>query len=410
MRTTKSLSLLFIVGLSNAALAYGCSSDPETTATEPEEAGRGGGIDAAREATSIILEDTGSPDVRDASSKDAKPGTKKDTSIEDAIADVVPDVVFDPPGAPCGPLFAKQERACGTCGTENRVCLKQLDAGAADAAGQPGYWSPWSNCATPPTAVCDPVQNYADEACGNCGTKQRVCQLDCTFIAGLTCQNEGQCAPGANDWEQGLGCNSPLGRNKSCTPTCSYDLAATCTTAPPNPNNLVIASTTPGTVVTKTFSMSAVTDKRIVGSFSGALACPATLSSTMTVRQYIEVKNTTAAALHLSVWTSKAATTAVSSDTIMAVYAGGNVPKTDAERQNCIELVSDDCDGTLGGALNPKGCVSSQAGLLKGDGDGSGGTYAGVPIPANGSITVYAAPYSGTTAGNIVVSVKVEGP
>lgn len=408
MRKAKSLSLLFIVGLSNAALAYGCSSDPETTATEPEEAGSGG-LDSGREATSIIPDDTGSPDVKDAA-KDARKDAKKDTSIEDAIADVVPDVVFDPPGSPCGPLFTKQERACGTCGTENRVCLKQLDAGAADAAGQPGYWSPWSNCVTPATAVCDPVQNYADEKCGNCGTRQRVCQLDCTFIAGLTCQNEGECAPGSNDWEQGLGCNSPLGRTKSCTPTCSYDLAASCTTAPPNPNNLVIASTTPGTIVTKTFSTNAVTEKRVVASFGGALACPATLSSTMTVRQYVEVKNTTASALHLSVWAAKAATTSVSNDTVMAVYAGGIVPKSDAERQNCIEIVSDDCDSTIGGALNPKACVSGQAGLLKGDDDGSGGTYAGVPIPANGSITVYVAPYSGATAGNIVVSVKVEGP
>ena len=407
MRTAKSLSLLFVVGLSNAALVYGCSSDPETgTGETPDSAVA---IDSGREASSIVVEDTGSPDVKDAG-KDAKKDSAKDVQVVDVIVDVVPDVVFDPPGSPCGPLSGKQERACGTCGTENRVCLKQLDASTTDATGQPGYWSPWSNCNTPPSAVCDPVQTYPDEKCGNCGTRQRVCQLDCTYIAGLTCQNEGECAPGANDWEQGLGCNSPLGRTKSCTASCSYDVAQTCSAAPPNPNNLVLASGAVGTLATKTFAINTITEKRVSTNFNSQLKCPVTLSSTMTVRQYIEVKNTTAAAMHVSIWASKAATTPVDVDTVMAIYPGGIVPKTDAERQNCVDMAVDSCDTTIGGLLTPKACVSNSAGMLKGDDDGAAGIYPGVSIPANGSVTVYIAPYSGTTAGNIVLTAKVEGP
>jgi hypothetical protein len=120
------------------------------------------------------------------------------------------------------------------------------------------------------------------------------------------------------------------------------------------------------------------------------------------------VKNTTASALHLSIWSSKAAANPLTEDTVLTAYSGAGVPKTDAERQNCIVGVSDDCDSTIGNAFTPKACANGGAGLIKGDLDSTGSTFAGVPVPANSSITVYVAPYLSSPAGNFVLNVRVE--
>jgi hypothetical protein len=416
MRTAKSLGLLLFVAASNAALVYGCSSD--STSDNPGEGEEAGTVDKDAGTDGSIIPDVNVPDAKDAG-KDAKKDTGKDTSAPDTdIVDSGPDVVYDPPGSPCSSLSQIQERGCAMCGTQNRVCLKQLDGGA-DATGQPGYWSDWSDCVSPATAVCDPLQTYGDEACGNCGTRQRICQLDCTFVQGLTCQNEGACSPGSADWQQGLGCStpdggSPLGRLKTCNSTCQYDIAQTCTTAPPNPNNISITATTAGTVYSKVFLMGKTpTESRVVTSFSASLGdCPTTLSSTVTVRSYIEVKNTTASALHVSVWHSSAATTPkLDDDTIMTLYPGGIIPKTDTDRQNCLDHTNDVCESTIGNTLTPKACVNNAAGILKGDTDTNGDPYPGVLIPAHGSVTVYLAPYnSSSQGGNFTLNVKVEGP
>ncbi len=424
MRRAKGLGFFFIVALSNAALVYGCSSDSTTDTPTDQDSGDNGN-DSGKETGSIVV-DSSSPDVKDAG-KDAKKDTGKDTATTDVdIVDSGPDVVWDPPGSPCGPTGSTQERACGTAaipgctaGTQDRICINNPpDAGDS---GLPGYWSDWSTCNMPASAVCDPLQTYPDKACGNCGTVQQICQLDCTFIAGLTCQNEGLCAPGTTDWQAGLGCSSTdgglVGHTKTCKADCTYDVSPTCVPPPPNPNLITIATTTAGTVISKVFTVAPTpTEARLVTSFSGPLQCPATLSTSSTgktPRIYVEVRNTTASALHLSIWHSRAAAKQMDDDSIMGVYAGAQQPRTDPDRLNCIEGVVDDCSGYNlpdgGQAFSPKPALGG-AGLLKGDPDFNGDPYAGVPIPAKSSITVYVAPYSSSGAGDFQLNVKVEGP
>lgn len=423
MRRAKGLGFFFIVALSNAALVYGCSSDSTTDTPTDQDSGDNGN-DSGKETGSIVV-DSSSPDVKDAG-KDAKKDTGKDTATTDVdIVDSGPDVVWDPPGSPCGPTGSTQERACGTAaipgctaGTQDRICINNPpDAGDS---GLPGYWSDWSTCNMPASAVCDPLQTYPDKACGNCGTVQQICQLDCTFISGLTCQNEGLCAPGTTDWST-LGCSASadgglLGHTKTCKADCTYDVSPTCVPPPPNPNVIIVGTTTVGTVISKVFNAPASpTEARISAGFDPK-QCPATLSTSSTgktPRAYVEVRNTTNSALHLSIWHSRAPSNQMDDDSIMAVYAGAQQPRSDAERLNCIEQYVDYCSGFNlpdgGQAFSPKP-PSGAAGLLKGDPDYNGDPYPGVPIPAKSSITVYLGSYYQTGAGDFQLNVKVEGP
>lgn len=418
MRTAKSLSLLAIVALTNAALIYGCSSSSDSTDPGVDQTDSGNKDATNPDAKSIVTTDA-TTTTTDAGVADAKADAKKDSGKDasDASDMDAPDapVVYDPPGSPCANVNQEQDRGCTMCGTQNRVCL-QADADAGDS-GLPGYWSDWGDCAPSPVAECDNTKTYPDEACGNCGTRPHVCQQDCTFIPGITCSGEGACSPGDSDWQEGLGCPTPdggqkQGRLKSCNAQCQYTVATTCTLPPPNQNSITVSNTATGTVYTKTFLMPAtplLTRPDIP--FSSVPDCPLVLSTTQTIRQFIEVKNTTNNDVHVSIWQSTAANNPMSSDdTVMAVYAGASVPATDAARTACIDYPNDMCNPPTGVTFTPPACENNSAGLIKGEVTASG-TFDGVLLPKNSSVTVYIAPWSASTSsGNFVLSVKVEGP
>jgi hypothetical protein len=407
-----------MVAATNGALIYGCSSDDNAPPAPPSATPDTG---PGKTETSITIDEGSSADVKD-SGKDVKKDTAKDTATDTEIVDAGPDVVYDPQGAPCGPVNTIQKRPCGMCGDPStntgqlRVCYKS-DGGAGDAAGDgglPGYWGPWSACTNGPGAVCDPNQTYTDENCGNCGTRQRICQVDCKFVPGLTCNNEGECALNSTDWEQ-LDCTGSLGHIKTCDGACHWDIATACVASPPNPNFITVNNAALNTHFSKQFTF--VTTKKAIkldtsADSTGVTACPATLDAESTVFQMIEIKNTTASPLKLSIWTttSDATGTKAETDTIMAVYAGANYRLDDTQRLACVDIYSDGCDTTIGGALTPiAGCSGFGAGLIKGETLPAGGTYAGVPIAANSSLTLYVAEWSDTsTGGNFVVHVKTQ--
>ena len=98
--------------------------------------------------------------------------------------------------------------------------------------------------------------------------------------------------------------------------------------------------------------------------------CPLTVSSTVTPYQYVEVRNSTAAAR-----TVKLETTAL--DTIMSYYTGATPPANAADRAACVGEFNDECNG-----VGPTSCLN------------------GVTIPANSSITVYVGGYLSSTVGD----------
>jgi hypothetical protein len=68
----------------------------------------------------------------------------------------------------------REERRCGTCGTQHRVC-------------DGGNWNLWSNCYDE-GGECDPDR---ERACGDCGVSR--CTEECVWGP---CEAEGECAPG----------------------------------------------------------------------------------------------------------------------------------------------------------------------------------------------------------------------
>ena len=69
---------------------------------------------------------------------------------------------------------AREERACGTCGIQHRLC-------------DGGNWNVWTNCYNE-DGECDPNQ---ERACGNCGVSR--CTDECAWGP---CENQGECSPG----------------------------------------------------------------------------------------------------------------------------------------------------------------------------------------------------------------------
>jgi hypothetical protein len=131
--------------------------------------------------------------------------------------------------------------------------------------------------------------------------------------------------------------------------------------------------------------------------------CPAaTISSTATNYQYVEVRNPTATAAHVSVWLSKASTASAQDiDTVMAAYNGGALPATDAQRKACIAGVNDDCNDSS----DPSACLAHWSGLVA--------TNGAVTIAPSGSVLVYVAAFWGTSssdahAGDFVLNVRTD--
>jgi hypothetical protein len=379
MRRTHYLGLIAAFAVVQGGLIYGCSADAGVP-IEDVDAAPGGPDATTDDAPFTTDEDTGTVE-------------KKDTGT-DAAKDVKTRPDTGAPGSPCTPAGAPESQECGKCGTQSRVCL----AGAADAGAA---WSPWGACTGEATGadVCDPYEPDAgSQACGNCGTQVRICQPDCKLAQGIVCQGEppNACAPGETNFTLALGCTNPAeGRIATCMPNCQYGAPGACVAAPPNANSMAISATATG-VVTKKFTMPAASAIARLNTGN----CPVSgLSTTMAAHIYVEIKNPTAVAKTVSVWHTVIA--GGPTDTVMAAYAGSVPPKdTDVPaRSACVGYSADECDSTVATA-----CASfGPAGLMVDDTP----THA-VSIPAGGSITIYNAAYSASSAGDFNLSTRTE--
>ena len=80
----------------------------------------------------------------------------------------------------CAP-GAEEERPCGRCGVERKVCSPE------------GDWGEWSSCED--SGVCDPGAEES-QGCGEGGTQTRICGMSCQWEAFSSCV---QCDDGATE-------------------------------------------------------------------------------------------------------------------------------------------------------------------------------------------------------------------
>jgi hypothetical protein len=279
-----------------------------------------------------------------------------------------------PMGSPCAPLNDIEQQTCGTCGFQTRTCLP-ADGGAT------GKWGAWGFCQGQVPGGCTPGQ-ATTEACGNCGTRQKVCQNDCSYAVG-SCQGEpsNACAPGSTDFEVGLSCDVG-GRERVCGAACTWGNFGGCFV--PEGGTASASIKIPTTVGSKASAKFSLPAAQTIGLLADT--CPsATIGSSTTSYQYVEVYNPTAKTAKVSVWTAKA-TGGADIDTVMAAYNGVNVPLTASARMACAAGVNDGCSDT-----DPTACQSSWAGLV--------GTDA-VAIGGYGSVLIYNAAFNDSSSSS----------
>jgi hypothetical protein len=294
------------------------------------------------------------------------------------------------------------------CGNHTRLCLADPDAGTGDAAATSGVWGAWGFCQNEVPGGCVPGTT-SQEDCGLCGSRTKICQNDCTYAVG-SCQGQpaNACTPGTMDFQVGLSCDVG-GRSRFCSDggttqpgvaACTYGNYGGCYIPEGGTTGAELdIATTAGGTKSGTFNLPAAQTIGRLGAFD---QCPnATIGTTITSYQYVEVHNPTAQTAKVSIWGSKAPAGS-DIDTIMAVYNGFNVPLTDTARKACSVGVTDDCSDTT----DPTSCLMSWAGLMSADGNP-------VTIGPFNSAIVYTAAYfaaSGTitTSGPYILSVRTE--
>lgn len=389
MASVKSVIALLGLQALGACIAIGCSSSTNGF-EDPAEGG-------------TVLPNTPKPDASRAPVKDS--GTSvptKDAEVdeeEDASVIVPPDAsddadmpdsdvmtdagtdaaadsgALDPPGSPCATSGLVQQQACGTCGFQTRLCSK---------TGGNLVWQRWGFCQNEVVDGCIPGTT-GTETCGLCGTRNRACQSDCHWAVGA-CRGEpaNACKPGRVEFQPGLSC-AEGGRERTCGATCQYGDFGPCKTA--DVPTLVLATTVNGET-SADFTLAA--DAKIAR-LTGT--CPnASIGTSMTSYNYITLVNPTAQAAVVQVWTGVPSTDpgADNIDTVIASYAGGTIPTTDAARKSCVKGVNDFCDD------DP--CDLGSAGLV-----GSNS----VSVPANGKAVIYVAAYAGSVVGGYKLTARI---
>ncbi len=326
-------------------------------------------------------------DDEDASPTDA--GANVDAAKKkgkDASNDADASVWAPEPGESCPGVNQIIKRTCGLCGSQEAVCLLDLDGGPS------GVVSPYSPCTNEVDGGCVPGTT-STESCGNCGTRTIVCNKFCGWQAGA-CQNEppNSCVPTAHDYTAAGCVDEGTFRERECTNACTWtSYALTCDAL----DFELVVSSTAKAEVSGIFPLKAsLVDKRITGS------CPSASLSTTTNHPYayVELVNPSDKTLTVSVWNAQATSTGPIIDTVMAAYAGNVRPSTDQERKACSKGVGDICPSGLP-------CGSTQwAGLT--------GTSA-VRVPAFGSALVwfgsyYAAGGASTAEGDVKLVVRTD--
>ncbi len=307
------------------------------------------------------------PDTSTSLPKDAG---KKPTVKDAAKADTGSE------GDPCPPGLTSETEACGKCGTRERICI------ASTIDGGPSVWAAWGSCLgelTTPDA-CLPGAALPDTACGNCGTAKPFCQPDC-HLSDPTCiepvfNGVAACHPGDSEFKLGASCTGVNeGRSHACQVDCQWGGFGACSLPPPNKDSLTIGAV--GNTVTAKFMMEAT----LLLSTPNSGKCPTTLDPQQPlISSYVEVKNATAKTAVISVWHGNGGGYFFFS--YMAAYASpyAHVLLDDAFREKCVGKVKDFCNTAPCGP-------SGLAGLVLGDGNA-------LTLAPGASVTIY----SGTDA------------
>ena len=409
MRSVKSLSVLFAMASLGAWGIAACSADGDSPGIDEGQDSGGNttrpGVDGATDSqvgTDATLTDSGRNDA----GKDAA-GDATDSAVADVVQDTqVVDAGQDtgsPQGSPCSPVNQVEQQTCGFCGHQSRICLASGDAGDG---GTTGEWGAWGFCQGEVANGCAPGAT-ASEPCGLCGTRQRICQNDCTYAVG-TCSGQptNACQPGTTDFQVGLSCDAG-GRQRSCSgdagpsAACTWGNFGSCYVPEGGTNTLWM--NLPDTVGAKASNTFTIPTSQSMYRLSILDDCPtATISSFATTNyQYVEVHNPTARTATVSIWGSKAST-GPDIDSIMAAYSGFSIPTTTTQRQACSSGVNDSCNDMV----DPTSCLDGWAGLMSTDGYG-------VTVGPYNSVIVYMAAYYDTVSsnphsGDFVLNVRTE--
>jgi hypothetical protein len=401
--------LLAAAALAACNLVVACTADGTPTVDDdsgtPEGDSGGGGGDSSPGTDSTVPNDSGVDSTVPGKDSGEKDTGQKDTSTPDVHEAGPPDTGADmgPPGSPCLVSTGIEQQGCGLCGYQTRVCL------AADG-GTSGVWGNWGFCQSEVANGCVPGST-GSEACGLCGTRQKICQNDCSYAVGA-CQNQppNACEPGSIDFQVGLSCDVG-GRSRQCSDggtsqpgvaACTFGGFGGCYVPEGGASGASLnLSTTVGSKVSGKFTIPTNQASGQLGPFD---TCPNASISTTTIAnyQFVEVHNPTGMTAKVSVWTGQA-TGGPLLDTIMAAYNGFNVPTTDTARRACTVGVNDSCNDTTS---DPTSCKDSWAGLMNADGNP-------VTVSPFGSVMIYNAGYYSSTgtdphAGDYMMFVRTE--
>lgn len=360
------------------------------SATDPMQ--DAGGDDASPQ--DVFVQDQYAPDVTTTTDagKDAAPdvATNDDagdaSDAQDDVADAGNDAL-PPEGTPCTTPNEVQDEPCGLCGTHYRGCLWDGDAGYA--------WGSWGFCQGEVKNGCDPNGSYADIACGNCGTQKQVCLSNCTFDLTQSC-NEPQnaCKPGKTNFTLGLSCDGG-GREQTCDNQCQWGNYGVCQAGPTLPKIQVPSTVGSINSSVQTFDGNTKLARLLTGT------CPESLSSSVTVFNYVVIENSTSYTATVDVYHSIAPNSTYI-DTVMTSYPGALPPDDNdaTARGKCTTYVDDGCSDTSN--TSPPSCSSSWAGLMKKDGRA-------ISIPAGGSVVLYSAAYfTSQGTGDFQINVKTQ--
>ena len=397
MRSVKSAFVLVALAAVGGCVVVACSAD----GTSPEITGTDSGGDSTPgtpDGSGATPDDMDSGDQPDTTTQPVEDSghdayvtheAGKDTGPHDTGVDARDAQLVEaggdagPAGSACATKDSVQKQTCGFCGFQTRVCEPNTDGGA-------NVWQQWGFCQAEVAQGCLPGST-ASEACGLCGTRQKICQNDCNFAVGA-CQNQppNACSPGSTDFEVGLSCDAG-GRTRTCASNCTYGGFSGCFV--PDGGVTGASLTVPPTVggINKgQFQLDPMQTAARLGAFG---SCPsASISTTdVTSYQYVQIVNTTSMTATISVWGGKVATAGASDiDTIMAAYAGPNLPITPAQRTACTVGVTDSCfDST-----DPTACQASWAGLMK-------SANKQVTVGPFGSVFIYTAAYYTAASGEV---------
>ncbi len=298
------------------------------------------------------------------------------------------DAGFDPTGAACVTPNQIQQRICGKCGIQKRVCFPG-DGGAT--------WLGWGLCDGEKADAGLPNSQVPLD-CGMCGVQLIIYDNLCNASIGFCNPTPGaQCERGSIDWAPGLSCAGELGRQRSCDNSCHWDAYSDCQTFQ-NPANMTIAGPADAGVNIATGTFKYAINPKHKRLLNGSdTSCPIVATglpvADTTGYAYVAVKNPFPHAATVSLWHSAL-------DTQIAVYAGGDIPADDVARRACITgtKASEKCPTTM----------TAQCGTIA-TGNSSTAGVTSVKIPANGTITVYNA-LSLTTgvAGPFTLSVRTD--